>query len=1029
MKIYKTILLLAMMVAMTLSGHAKPDMKFRRLDTRNGLSNSQVNCILKDSKGFVWIGTKYGLNRYDGYRFRVFHSNIKDTTALIYDYVDNLYEDIDGNIWVQQETQYCIYNPITECFSHDLSPWLKKAGVNGNPEKVFIDRNKNLWVKVWGGGLYYYNPRSGSKANFPIGKGHYGMEGDVGVQSFATYGKSTVAVTNRGHLICFDAEKKRVSWVSDHVAKATKAANKDYRIYIDSKGNYWTFGAGRCFIYIQKLKRWFDSLPSMLRSLGYSGIDDNVIVWDVLEDADGNMMVATDHNGLYVMDNEKREIYNYSHDKSNESSLSDFTLVRLYRTDDGQIWIGTYTGGVNQMVVNSQNVRNAMLGSVNTTMEDHNGNYWLGTNENGIIRYEAATGKTQTFTAASHGLSSNVIVSSLCASDGSLWFGTYGGGLMRYADGRFTCMRKTGREGGIADDNVWAVVESPDKNIWIGTLGAGVQCIDRATGEVTTYNQDNSHLSSNYVSSMQMTDEGWIVVGTSNNYSLIDPKTRKVVNMKIDQDSSRMTAVTASATQVMMDSRGLVWYCSPAGVHVFDNSTGRVTLLDQEVGLYGNAVCSVVEDAKHNIWLATEYGISYVVLRNEKGQWKYDIRNFNNRDGLLPGPYNQRSMRLTHDGMVLVGGSNGLDIINPDHMSRLTLNGRPMFSGLVLFGRQIEVGKEYDGHVILPEAINESRKICLNHNENQFSIQMASDQGLINNSSRYVYCLEGFSDIWMKTEAGNPNIAFTGLAPGKYTLVVKLLDDRNQMGSHESRLEIVIHPPFWSTWWAYVIYLAIASAAIRYWHLRSIRKLRLEKIKMEKEAEKRKRREVVDAYKNMTDEMRSSFDKISSQFDSMMSVETNEHRYEQQEKLFNSVEELMAQINDALSAKTEGKREFIEPKIAEMQIVSLDQRLVDAATQYVEKNLSNGDITVETMSEALNMSRVHLYKRLTAITGMSPSEFIRDLRLRHAEQLLLKSQLSVSEISYKVGFNNPRYFSKYFKDKYGVIPSQYKKTE
>ena len=117
---------------------------------------------------------------------------------------------------------------------------------------------------------------------------------------------------------------------------------------------------------------------------------------------------------------------------------------------------------------------------------------------------------------------------------------------------------------------------------------------------------------------------------------------------------------------------------------------------------------------------------------------------------------------------------------------------------------------------------------------------------------------------------------------------------------------------------------------------------------------------------------------------------------------------------------------LITPTITDVQIVSLDQKLVDAATKYVEDNLSNGDITVETMSEAMNMSRVHLYKRLTAITGMTPSEFIRDIRLRHAEQLILKSQLSVSEISYKVGFNNPRYFSKYFREKYGVIPSQYK---
>ena len=123
------------------------------------------------------------------------------------------------------------------------------------------------------------------------------------------------------------------------------------------------------------------------------------------------------------------------------------------------------------------------------------------------------------------------------------------------------------------------------------------------------------------------------------------------------------------------------------------------------------------------------------------------------------------------------------------------------------------------------------------------------------------------------------------------------------------------------------------------------------------------------------------------------------------------------------------KKELIVPKITETEITSVDQQLVDNATAYVENNISNGEITVETMSEALNMSRVHLYKRLTAITGQTPSEFIRDIRLRHAERLLRLSQLTVSEVSYKVGINNPRYFSKYFKDKYGMLPSQYKSHE
>ena len=155
---YRLILALLLMMASIYANADKPDLIFRRLDTRNGLSNSQVNCILKDSKGFVWIGTQYGLNRYDGYRFREFHSNIKDSTALLSDYVDNLFEDVDGKIWVQQELKYCVYDPKTEQFEQNLSPWLNRAGVEGAVEKVYIDKRKNYWIKVWGGKLYYYNP-------------------------------------------------------------------------------------------------------------------------------------------------------------------------------------------------------------------------------------------------------------------------------------------------------------------------------------------------------------------------------------------------------------------------------------------------------------------------------------------------------------------------------------------------------------------------------------------------------------------------------------------------------------------------------------------------------------------------------------------------------------------------------------------------------------------------------------------------------------------------------------------------------
>lgn len=173
--------------------------------------------------------------------------------------------------------------------------------------------------------------------------------------------------------------------------------------------------------------------------------------------------------------------------------------------------------------------------------------------------------------------------------------------------------------------------------------------------------------------------------------------------------------------------------------------------------------------------------------------------------------------------------------------------------------------------------------------------------------------------------------------------------------------------------------------------------------------------------------MREAFGNASLQIDDMMKQENDEQKYSRLQSLRDAFDKLLIKMTEYVENKE--KKELIVPKITETEITSLDQQLVDNATAYVENNISNSDISVETMSEAMNMSRVHLYKRLTAITGQTPSEFIRDIRLRHAERLLRLSQLTVSEVSYKVGISNPRYFSKYFKDKYGMLPSQYKSQE
>ena len=256
------------------------------------------------------------------------------------------------------------------------------------------------------------------------------------------------------------------------------------------------------------------------------------------------------------------------------------------------------------------------------------------------------------------------------------------------------------------------------------------------------------------------------------------------------------------------------------------------------------------------------------------------------------------------------------------------------------------------------------------------------------------------------------------------SLCVRMLENDGIMGVTEARLPITIATPWYRSWWMWLVYLMILGAAAYWQYRRSQEKLRLEKLKMERESSHR-----VDELKQkfeetINDELHQPFRQTFESLNAMMQQETDEQRYEQQQQVFSQVENLLEEVSK-LTENNQLKTK-LKPQIRELEIESLDEKLVRAATDYVEKNLDNADISVETMAEELGMSRVHLYKKLTAITDLTPSEFIRQIRLRHAEQLLSKSQLTVAEVAYKVGFNNPRYLSKYFKEMYGVMPSEYK---
>ncbi len=815
MKKFFYVFFFTLFVAAVVEAAVIPDMKFRRLDTREGLSNSMVSCIFRDSQGYVWFGTGYGLNRYDGYRFRTYFSYEKDTTTLRNNRVDEIQEAHGGRLWLKQGMNYSLYDPVTEKVDRNPGRWLNAQGVKGGIESLHIDSKKNYWVKTYEDGFYYFNPVTKKVSHIPFGYGPNEFAKEFGVSAYSESEEGMVLVSTYGELMCIDGERGKVIWKEDYVKRTLDTYN-DYWVMVDKDQNIWviTHSTGT-YIYMKNEKRWYSSLMELMRAQGFQDVPEDIIVWEVCYDAKGFLWVASDHLGALVLDFKNKEWRQFTNVKGDETSLPDITLKHLYLDQLGRMWVASYKNGVAMCSEAMSNFTSLALGDINAISEDKDGNYWLGLNSGGIVKVDAKTREPlEKFTKQSLGVPSDVVVGSYAARDGSLWFGTWEGGLLKYKDGQWKNFRSSDAGSLLKTNNIWGVTEDRWGNIWAGVLGGGAVRIDKNTGSQKAITTDNSVLKTVWTNSISTAPNGWLVLGNSEYYALINPGNFKVINGTLPQDND-MKAITVSTatTQAVMDSRGLLWLVSPSGVVIYDRKTGQKTLLDMKSGLHGSNAVAVTEDTRHSMWVATDHGVSNITpLKQEDGSWAYTVRSFNDRDGLQPGPFNQRAIYCSRSGELLIGGQDGLDIINTLNLGDGNTKERPVFSGLVLFDHEVEVGEKIDGNVILEKALDMQGEISLAYHQNQFTIHMASDNGGVNNSTRFVYQLKGFNEKWIKTTTINPDITYMSLPSGSYTLCVRMLKDDGTMGDVESQLKITIGSPWYRSWWAWLCYLLIFLA-------------------------------------------------------------------------------------------------------------------------------------------------------------------------------------------------------------------------
>lgn len=880
---------------------ARLQMEFSYLTNRDGLSNCQVNAILEDNQGYVWLGTQSGLGRYDGFRFKNFFYKNIDQSSIPNNSIDEIQQDAGGNLWIHTSVGYCVYTSVNESFDRKPEWWLKQWGINFAPKKVFIDSNKNMWFVEYGKGCWFLDIKT-HKTHFFSFKS-MGITSPTNEVNAFTEQKGTAVVSFRDGTLCrLDGLKKKVLWTNNYLAKTYGFTAQGAFTFIDGRNNYWVYSNSNAFVYDAAHKKWYNGMSEFVKAQGVNMPTPNkVLIRDIAKAKDGKLWIATDHEGLFVLDYKRKSCQQFVKMEGVNGSLSDNSLQKIYIDHRGNVWIGTYKNGIAFYSASSTKFSTIRLGDICTITQDKAGNFWCGTNDAGIISYNPKTGQRQTYSQGVTGLKSDIIVCSQTMSDGSMYFGTFNGGMTCYKNGQWKAYYASPK--GLSNQSVWSFAEDKHHRLIVGTLGGGLQVFDPKTETFRTFNIDNSKITCNYINSLSNTPDGNIIVGHSQNFTIFNVDNFKMTNY--DTARGGKAFYSPSVNAAIVDSRGLIWTATPAGMTMYDPKTGQMDCLNELNGTQGAVGCAIVEDQNKVLWLISEFIVTRVTLsKNNHNQWEYSMTSYNYMDGLQDKQFNYRSAYLTKTGDLVIGGQEGINIIHTRMDRSAHLHAKALFSGLVLFDHPLKAGEEYEGKVVLEKALEVSRKLDLSYKDNAFTIQLSSNEVTVPSRNRFLYRMQGVTDKWIMTASGRPEVTFTNLSPGSYTLQVKVVNGDGTVCDDVSELEINVHPPFYLSVWALMVYILLACGAVYLYRKRALdrQKMIFERERME--ANIKKDRELnelkLNFFTNVSHELRTPLTLIISPLANMIKKEDNEDKKRKLTLIHRNAEKLLNLVNQIL---------------------------------------------------------------------------------------------------------------------------------
>ncbi|WP_258227954.1 two-component regulator propeller domain-containing protein [Aestuariibaculum sp. M13] len=820
------------------------DYSFKHLQVEDGLSHNSVICMLQDKRGFLWFGTKDGLNRYDGYNFKIYQHNPNDVTSIGSNFIRCLIESGDI-LWVGTDTGLFKYDERMESFS------LIEATKGIPILDIECNNRGELWF-IAGGSLFKMNLQNDSLEKY-----------DQFYSNFlASNLNDEIFITSQDELYKYEPDnnsfqKQALDFnIQDNIRiTALKTLNTD-KVYIGTKNN----GA---FVY---------DLNEQLTKTILSKAENPLFVRDFLNVNDQELWIASE-SGIFVYQVNTGKYINLKKNYGNPYALSDNAIYTMLKDKEEGIWVGSYFGGVNYYPKPYTPFKryfprvgeNSISGNAVREIEkDDYGNLWIGTEDGGLNKFNLSRGYFTSYTSKRNGGDlSHYNIHGLHSKGNELWIGTFEHGLdvMDIPSGEIIKHYGTGMEnGGLRSDFILYVYETEAEEIIVLT-SSGIHKYEPENDSFIVL--DGFPEAFHYTYFLEDSN-GVFWAGTYwDGLYYYNPKTKQKGVFKYENNN--LNSISSNVINgIFEDSSHRLWITTENGLNLYQSQTNDFKRYNKTKGLSSNVTYEILEDDKNQLWISSSNGLMKFSPENNA------FNVFTKSNGLLSDQFNYSSSYRDESGEMYFGSVKGLISFNPSEFTQNKFHPPIFVTDIYINNEVVPVGKKNSP---LKKSILFSNQITLNNDQSSFTLEIASLSFTSPEMTQYWYKLEGLNEEWVDL-GKNQKVNFMQLPPGDYEFKVKALNNYEVWSESDTKLLITILPPFYSSKIAYAVYtlfiMVMGYLLLRYYHRyqrdKNNRQIRLLENRKEKEIYQAK----IEFFTNVAHEIRTPLTLIKGPLEKLL---------------------------------------------------------------------------------------------------------------------------------------------------------------